>query len=121
MLPRAGAGRPLVWAALVTLAWHLVVFAAAFGLPPLAPEDFPDLGATVVNLLAALVPIAVIWRCGWRSRSWLRLSRPRRPLLLLPVLAVDLTYATPGIEGSALALLSSAVLMLAVGLSEELL
>jgi hypothetical protein len=121
VLPRLGAGRPLLWAAAVTLAWHLAVFAAAFGLPPLAPEWFPDLGATVVNLLAALVPIAVIWRCGWESRPWLRLSRPRRPLLLLPVLAVALTYAAPGIEGSSRVLLSSALLMLAVGLSEELL
>ncbi len=30
-------------AAAVTLAWHLVLFAAVSGLPPLAPDSFPDL------------------------------------------------------------------------------
>jgi uncharacterized protein len=52
---------------------------------------------------------------------WLRLRRPRRPLLLVPVPAVALSYAAPGIAGSPAVLLSGAVLFLAVGVSEELL
>jgi hypothetical protein len=102
----------------LTLAWHAVLVAAAYGLPPLAPAGFPDLGATLVNALAALVPVAVLARRGAR-REWLRTVRPRRPELLLPVLAVALSYAAPGIGGTAGALASSAVLYLVLGASEE--
>jgi hypothetical protein len=116
-----GPVRAVVGAALVTLAWHVVLIAAAFGLPPLSPAWFPDLGATVVNLVALLVPVAVIARRGWWSRPWLAARRPRRPLLLLPVLLVALSYGLAGIDGSTTALISSAVLFLALGLSEELL
>lgn len=113
--------RALAAAAAVTLAWHLVLFAAAFGLPPLSPRWFPDLGATLVNLLALLVPLAVVARLGWWSRRFLSFGRPRRPLLLLPVLAVALSYGLAGIEGGGTVLVSSAVLFLALGSSEELL
>ena len=118
---RRPAIRALAQAAAVTLVWHAVLFAAAFGLPPLAPAWFPGLGATVVNALAALVPVAVVVRRGWGRRPWLRTLRPRRPLLLLPVLLVALSYALPGIRGSAVDLASSAVLFLVLGVSEELL
>lgn len=113
--------RAVAAAALVTVAWHVVLFAVAFGLPPLSPSWFPDLGATVVNLAALLVPVAVIVGRGWSSRPWLAARRPCRPLLLLPVLLVALSYGLAGIEGSTTVLVSSAVLFLALGLSEELL
>jgi uncharacterized protein len=111
----------LVRAALITLAWHVVLFAAAFGLPPMAPPWFPDLGATVVNLIALLVPLVVVARRGWWSKRWLRLAPPCRPLLLLPVLLVAISYGLAGIEGSATVLVSSALLFLALGFSEEML
>ena len=114
-------GRALAGAAGLSLAWHVVLVVAAYGLPPLSPAWSPDLGATVVNLVAALVPAAVVLRRGWTSRPWLRLRRPRRPLLLVPVLAVALSSAVPGIDGTPAVLLSSAALFLAVGISEELL
>jgi uncharacterized protein len=114
-------GRALAEAAALSLAWHVVLVAATYGLPPLTPSWSPDLGATVVNLVAALVPVAVVLRRGWTSRPWLRLRRPRRPLLLVPVLAVALSYGVPGIAGRPEVLLSSAALFLAVGVSEELL
>jgi hypothetical protein len=87
----------------------------------MSPSWFPDLGATVVNLVALLVPLAFLAYRGWWSRRWLRLAAPARPLLLLPVLLVALSYGIPGLEGSATALVSSAVLFLTVGLSEEVL
>ena len=105
----------------MSLAWHVVLVAAAYGLLPLTPSWSPDLGATVVSLVAALVPVAVVLRRGWTTRPWLRLRRPRRPLLLVPVLAVALSYGVPGIAGTPGVLLSSAALFLAVGVSEELL
>ena len=114
-------GRALAEAAALSLAWHVVLVAAAYGLPPLSPSWSPDLGATVVNLVAAFVPVAVVLRRGWTSRTRLRLGRPWRSLLLAPVLAGALPYAVPGIAGSPEALLSSAVLFLAVGISEDLL
>ncbi|RBY77125.1 CPBP family intramembrane metalloprotease [Geodermatophilus sp. TF02-6] len=117
---RGAAGRAVAEAAALTLAWHVVLVAAAYGLPPLSPSWFPDLGATVVNLAAAVVPVAVVVRRGWGDRPWLRTAWPRRPLLLVPVLAVALSYAAPGIEGGAGVLLSSAVLFLVLGASEEL-
>ena len=117
----ATARRAVAEAAALPLAWHVVLVAAAYGLPPLTPPWSPDLGATVVNLVAVLVPVAVLLRRGRTSRPWLRLRRPRRHLLLVPVLAVALSYAAPGVAGSPAVLLSSAVLFLAVGVGEELL
>jgi hypothetical protein len=119
---RRSAGRQsLVLATLITIAWHAVLFASAFGLPPMSPSWFPDLGATVVNLLALLVPLAVIAWQGWWGRRFVRPGVPSRPLLLVPLLLVSLSYGLQGIEGSARILLSSAVLFLALGLSEEML
>ena len=93
-------GRALAEAAAVSLAWHVVLVAAAYGLLPLTSSWSPDLSATAVTLVAALVPVAVVLRRGWTTRPWLRLRRPRRPLLLVPVLAVALSYGVPGIAGT---------------------
>ena len=70
--------------------------------------------------VAALVPVAVLVRT--RSRTpWLRRVLPRRPWLLLPVLPVCGSYPVPGMGGGSDVLLPTAVFMLAVALSEELL
>jgi uncharacterized protein len=111
------ARRPLLAAAGVALAWHLILFAAAFGLPPLGP----DLGPAVVNGLAGLVPLVVVLAAGWRREPWFATLRPRRAWLLLPVGLVSLTYALPGIEGTPGALAASAGLFIVLGASEELL
>lgn len=109
------------WAAVaVAIGWRLAVFAAAFGLPPMAVSVFPDLGALVVNLVAALVPLAVISRLGWWRRPWLVRVRPRRwwPLAPLAVL-----YASRSVFGWDLDLWSSVtttVFVLVAAASEEL-
>jgi uncharacterized protein len=111
---------PLLRAAALTLLWHLVLFAAAFGLPELGVPLPGHPGAAVVSLVAALVPVAVLVRGRGRA-PWLRRVLPRRPWLLLPVVLVSAGYLAPGIEGSTSALASTAVAALAVALSEELL
>lgn len=109
-------------AAILTLAWHAVLFATSDLLPPLAPSWFPGLGAFVVNLAAAFVPLAVVVRrCWWRSAAvaW---RRPDRSwLLVLPMLLLIVPDAVTGVRGTVLALASSALVMAAVGVSEELL
>lgn len=104
----------------VALGWRLAVFAAAFGLPPLAPAAFPDLGALVVNLLACLVPLGVIAHLGWWRMPWLVTVRPRRwwPLAPLAVL-----YAARLVFGWDLGLwesLGTVALVLVASTSEEL-
>lgn len=102
------------------LGWHVALFAAALILPPLEPSGFEDLGPTLVNLLALAATVAVIFWLGWQRAPWLVMIRPARPLLLVPVVVVSLSYLAAGIEGSASTLLSSALLMVSVGASEEL-
>ncbi|MEJ7650249.1 MAG: CPBP family intramembrane glutamic endopeptidase [Nakamurella sp.] len=75
-------------AAAVTVGWRVAVVVAAFTVPPLAPAAFPQLGALVVNVVACLVPLAVIARLGWWRMPWLVALRPQRwtPLAPLAVL-----------------------------------
>ena len=51
------AGRPILSAVLLTLAWYVVLFALAEAIGSLQPHWFPDLGYTLVNLGAAAVPM----------------------------------------------------------------
>ncbi len=111
---------PLLRAAVLTLLWHLLLFAAAFGLPLLGVALPGGAGSAVVSLVAALVPVAVLLRRRERT-PWLRRVLPRRPVLLLPVVLVSASYLAPGIEGSGPALAATAAVMPAVALSEELL
>ena len=109
------------WAAVaVALGWRLVVFAAALGLPPLAPPAFPDLGALVVNLLACALPLAVIAWFGWWRMPWLATVRPRRWWPLAPL---ALLYAARLVFGWGLGLgesLGTIALVLVAAASEEL-
>ena len=112
-------GHPWRWALAVAVGWRLAVFAAAFGLPALAPAAFPDLGAVVVNALACLVPLAVIARLGWWDLPWLAV-RPRRWLPLVPLAVL---YAARLVFGWDLGLtqaLSTVALVLVAATSEEL-
>ncbi|MFE0705221.1 CPBP family intramembrane glutamic endopeptidase [Streptomyces sp. NPDC058872] len=106
---------PLLSAVGVNAGWHLVLFAAAFGLPLGAVA-----GPVVANLVACTVPLAVVawfrwWRAPWLSTPW-----PRRPWLLLPAYLVVGLELTRGVTGTASALAASALLMVSVGISEEL-
>lgn len=126
---KGGAGAEMVtppvahpWAAAigVALAWRLVIFAAAFGLPPLAVEAFPDLGAVVVNALACAVPLAVIARLGWWREPWLATLRPRRWWPLAPLAVVYPLQLAFGWEPGLGQSLSIVALVLVAATSEEL-
>ena len=67
------AGRPILSAVLLTLAWYVVFFALAETVAPLHPYWFPDLGTTLVNLGSSAVPIGVILWLGW-SFGWTGLA-----------------------------------------------
>src|SRR4051794_20759437 len=70
------AERPVLIAALLTLVWHVVLFALADTLASLQPHWFPDLGYTLVNLGAAAVPIGLILWLGWTRSAGLVWRRP---------------------------------------------
>jgi membrane protease YdiL (CAAX protease family) len=108
-------------AVLLTLLWHAVLFTAAELIPPLGTDAWPDTGAIVVNVVAAGVPVVVLWRTGWWRASWLTRLRPRQPWLLAPALGLACLSLLQGVSGSATTLVSSALLFTSVGLSEELL
>ena len=99
----------------ITLLWHAVLIAVAEGMPPLAPDWFPDLGATVVNLVCAAVVLTLLYAWGLQEDVT---GRGRRWYLALPVLAIALSYGLAGIHGGAL--LGSAVSLALVGINEEL-
>lgn len=116
----APVGHPWLAAVGVAIGWRLVIFAAAFVLPPLAPTGFPELGALVVNLIACLVPLAVIARLGWWRMPWLVTVRP---LAWLPLVPLAVLYAGRLMFGWQLTLSQSAgtaVFVLVAAASEEL-
>ena len=101
----------------ITLLWHAVLIGVAEGMPPLAPDWFPDLGAAVVNLVCAAVMWVLlrVWRLGADVTG-----RGRRWYLAVPLLAIALSYGLTGLAGSTAGLLGSAVSLALVGLNEEL-
>ena len=114
------AGRPILSAVLLTLAWYVVLFALAEALASWDPHWFPDLGYTLINLGAALVPIGLIVWLGWARSAGLIWRRPDRSWwLLAPLVLEAVSYSLDGVVGSARELLSAAVLYTALGISEE--
>jgi len=112
--------RPILSAVLLTLAWHVVLFALADTIGSVQPHWFPDLGYTLVNLGAAAVPIGLIFWLGWTRSAGLIWRRPDRSWwLLTPLVLEALSYSLDGVVGSARELLSAAVLYMALGISEE--
>ncbi|MFE0582533.1 CPBP family intramembrane glutamic endopeptidase [Streptomyces sp. NPDC058874] len=99
----------------VNVGWHLALFAAAFALPSIGFA-----GPVLVNLAACVVPLAVVALFRWWRSPWLATLRPRRPWLLVPAYLVVCLELTRGVVGPASALAASALLMLSVGISEEL-
>ena len=77
----------------------------------------------MVNLGALSVPLGVVVAFGWwRQVGALALPRPDRSWWpLLPLLALALSFAAGGLSGSPAQFFSSAVILLALGLNEELL
>ncbi|MCY0940492.1 CPBP family intramembrane glutamic endopeptidase [Streptomyces antarcticus] len=106
---------PLLSAVSVSIGWHLVLFVVAFTLPSIGFA-----GPVVVNLAACTVPLAVVARLRWWRAPWLATVLPRRPWLLVPPFLVVGLEATRGVTGSAEVLAASALLMVSVGISEEL-
>ena len=114
--------RPVAFGIVLIIIWWAITLLFASGLPRLSPSWFPDLGSTLVNLGALLVPLAVVAAFGWWRQAGLALSRPDRSWWsMLPLLAFALSFAAGGLSGSPAQFLSSAILFLALGLNEELL
>ncbi|GAA2702163.1 CPBP family intramembrane glutamic endopeptidase [Micromonospora olivasterospora] len=111
---------PVVVAAELTLAWHVVLFALAELVGGLSASWFPDLGSALVNVGAAAATLAFAASMGWWRDAALGWPRPNRSWwYCLPVVAVTVSYATPGLTGPTNAFISTAVTMLAVGVAEE--
>src|SRR4051794_26058177 len=114
------AGRPILSAVQLTLAWYVVLFALAEAIGSLQPHWFPDLGYTLVNLGAAAVPIGLILWLGWTRSAALIWRRPDRSWwLLTPLVLEAASYSLHGVVGTTRELLSAAVLYTALGISEE--
>lgn len=114
--------RPVAFGVALIVVWWAAQLLIANGLPRLAPPWFPDLVPTLVNLGALLVPLAAVAALGWWREAGLAVPRPDRTWWsLLPLLALALGFAAGGLSGSPAQFVSSAVLLLVLGLNEELL
>lgn len=112
--------RPILSAVLITLAWYVVLFTLAEAVASVHPDWFPDLGATLVNLGAAVVPIVLILWLGWTRSAGLVWRRPDRSWwLLMPLVLEAVSYSLDGVVGTARVLLSAAVLYTMLAISEE--
>jgi hypothetical protein len=112
---------PLWGAVELTLAWHAVLLLAAkVILPPLAPSWFPDLGATLVNVICAAGVWFVLWRWGWlRASTVAVLGRSRRWWLAVPMLLIACSYTVAGLNGGTTVVVGGLVSLLWVGVNEE--
>ncbi|MDN4609535.1 CPBP family glutamic-type intramembrane protease [Arthrobacter burdickii] len=114
------ARRPILCAVLITLAWYAVLFTLAETVASLHPDWFPDLGATLVNLGAAAVPIGLILWLGWSRSAGLVWRRPDRSWwLVTPLVLEAVSYSLDGVVGTWRELLSAAVLYTVLASSEE--
>jgi uncharacterized protein len=115
--------RPVLFGIVLIVIWSATMFLLlAAGFSRLSPQWFPDLGSTLVNLGALLVPLAVVAAFGWWRQAGLALPHPGRPWwTLLPLMFFASSFAAGGLYGSPVQLLSSAVLFLVLGFNEELL
>jgi hypothetical protein len=115
--------RPVLFGIVLIVIWSATMFLLlAAGFSRLSPQWFPDLGSTLVNLGALLVPLAVVAAFGWWRQAGLALPHPGRPWwTLLPLMFFASSFAAGGLYGSPVHLLSSAVLFLVLGFNEELL
>jgi hypothetical protein len=104
------------------LLWQITVF--GLGATPdlaLQPDWFPGLGAFLVNLIGAIVILAVGAVFGvLRSGGILTLGSARRWVWLLPLFLLNFVYLAPGIDGGPSVLVSAAFVLVSVGISEEL-
>lgn len=111
---------PVGVAAGLTLAWHIMLFALAELVGGLSTSWFPDLGSALVNAgTAAGILVLAAWMGWWRGAALGWRGPDRAWWWCLPILAVTVSYAAPGITGSVTVLVSTAVTMLAVGIAEE--
>ncbi|MBO1415166.1 CPBP family intramembrane glutamic endopeptidase [Streptomyces sp. FH025] len=105
----------------VALVWPATVVAVAKLLPALAPGWFPQLGATVVNLVAAVPTLVLLKAWGMlRAGGVTGPGELRRWPVLLPLVVVAGLTALPGIAGSTPTLIGGVLLVLSIGVSEEL-
>ncbi|MFE7595187.1 CPBP family intramembrane glutamic endopeptidase [Kitasatospora sp. NPDC057512] len=112
---------PVLGAVAVAIVWQATIVVVAKALPPLEPGWFPQLGPTVVNLAGAAVVLVLLRAWGLLAAGGV--TGPgvmARWTVLLPVAVLAGLAALPGIEGGAATLAGGVVLMLAIGVSEEL-
>ncbi|WP_147408972.1 CPBP family intramembrane glutamic endopeptidase [Kitasatospora xanthocidica] len=112
---------PVLGAVGVAVVWQAVIVVVAKVLPPLEPGWFPQLGPTVVNLAGAAVVLVLLRAWGLLATGGVTgLGVMARWPVLLPLVVVAGLAALPGIEGGTATLVGGVVLMLAIGVSEEL-
>ena len=101
------------------LVWHTVLVLARYVMPDLRPAVLPTLGATLGNAVVFLFSLAVVLVLGWGRETGVTTWRVRDAWLLLPPLAVALSWVGPqGVVASAV--LPLAVRMIFVSAAEEI-
>ncbi|MGC5224488.1 lysostaphin resistance A-like protein [Micromonospora sp. DT81.3] len=119
-LPKFVVEHPVTTAIILTVAWHAVLFLIAAVLPPLSFDWFPELGASIINaiLFALTVWLILVWR--FARESGIGRPRPERAWwLVAPLLVISVSYGFPRLEGTPAQFVSTAVLCVFVGASEE--
>lgn len=110
---------------LMLLWWCATYGFGSLDLPWLWSPWFPHIGVVVTDALSFVVVLPAAWRLGLFEGALFRLGRVRAWVWLLPPLLVGCLYpligrdGVPGIGGPAWMLVSAALGMAAVGISEE--